>query len=1533
MGANNINFVTSLIYGDLGTAELGPPPGGTKNHLVWTFDNRPTSNVAGNAFLDHHLNVMLSRYEAWRSLYLLPPVRPWDGWDVFPDNDSLTLPVGPGVPAALNGSPFPGTWTTNDLGTAARNYYNTLRNYVSSGNGMELDDEIKAPFSYRYWAFMRWVLDLRKRLLGQPVFPVPPIYDRDGTILSEKDFTDIFHQVHHVWHPNSGAASWTVATPFFKTGVGQHRRKKQISRTQVGAEFFTFHRDHLVLFDRWLARTGQDAVQSLNTCAHDTPSNPPPPANLDVVWNAQGPGHPVVDWSNTPPTVDIAPVHTTFWNGDLGEFANAGEMGQFFARDFNPFILDTPATSSSGQMIPVAGASDSGYHGPGHYLNGDLAPPVTNNHVPRFFAWHGFIDDVWAKREPRFVTFAPVQADGSAYPSPQILTILREFSTSTDSVEPANAIQGINLTDGNGTLRVKINVRPDPTSFNPPFGRPLELMLQCEVLREAGGAAPVIALPPRNLIITTGAPINPNERQQGVNFIEDFVFDGSAGTVDVDTVPEGPFASDNLSFTPTATGFKNSLIRVTGHLTCKHKPDGSIPAAAGTVSSSGTTITGSGTSFQTFFRQGDLIRAAGQVRMIALIGSNTTLTLLDAFAAALPAGTTYERLDGFDHEEIIEIPLLQEKQAPEITVYLDRSSFSQDQVDAIALSGQSVFDNAFYVLVQDRTARAAPIVWPPEVEPQLQGLIAPPVRAAGLYTDNAHAPALELRDAITDVSLAGLVDVAAIGNGLPEDPSLHPSAPQRVTWSYRVTFSGNATFAGMNAGDFKDLKLVIKTRDRSGNEAMDDASRVRLQIDSNPYMLDGTTSWLSIDTRVLKVNQGVARFGVPAGWTDPNVFIQQAIDNLRDGTAGADNFDSLTPDQEQSVLEYSTQVSGVNVHNFALAKVRMQSVTGTDTSPTAPKVRASFRLLRWGTANVEFDNTLTYRTDAASGIALLGRTATNELASIPFFAEPRVATSAAMTTQTDPKNLTHFPPTGGGELPSFFGAYLDINQGAPRFPQTFTGDGGFGSGLFPIRDLLISQHQCMVVEVWYPPDPTVNGSTPGTSDNLSQRNLLILRTANPGSEITRAIQHSFDINLTRARRRQPNQQPTPQRAHAGHHEKEDELERPTPRPARPAVCCVGDKGNGHEHGGGHGFEHLRSSWLAQAPGVVEGLIKRSEAEASETARWQFDAERWKSTEGLDELVFFWNNLPRQSVVELYLPGANVEEIVNYRNLRHAPGSVGIRDSHTLRLFVAGPTYLPIPPFWGDNLAGLVTVTLPAGIKEGQKFIVDVNQVRTDQRRVLGGFQINIQVSKAARLHEPERRLLSLFHQRLNLTPKLSRWRPVLERQVEFLRQRARGFVELANDPNVKWEDPTEREQGQKVRLVLERIQILDDHDPFIKGAGEFRFHARVHSRNNGGLLRELRLPGKGHFSISDAPGHNTIHLNLPLFEDFVEDHLAVEIMGIELDTFDPDDELCPYRRIFTGPPESWLGSYGPGDEQIEPENLGDWKVWYRIERA
>jgi len=74
------------------------------------------------------------------------------------------------------------------------------------------------------------------------------------------------------------------------------------------------------------------------------------------------------------------------------------------------------------------------------------------------------------------------------------------------------------------------------------------------------------------------------------------------------------------------------------------KIDPTSASGAGTVSSAGTTVTGVGTSFNTFLEAGHLIRAGGQARTIQTVTNATTLTTETAFSPAIVAGTTYEKV-------------------------------------------------------------------------------------------------------------------------------------------------------------------------------------------------------------------------------------------------------------------------------------------------------------------------------------------------------------------------------------------------------------------------------------------------------------------------------------------------------------------------------------------------------------------------------------------------------------------------------------------------------------------------------------------------------------------------------------------------------------------------------------------------------------------------------------------------------------------------------------------------------------------------
>lgn len=144
--------------------------------------------------------------------------------------------------------------------------------------------------------------------------------------------------------------------------------------------------------------------------------------------------------------------------------------------------------------------------------------------------------------------------------------------------------------------------------------------------------------------------------------------------------------------------------------------------------------------------------------------------------------------------------------------------------------------------------------------------------------------------------------------------------------------------------------------------------------------------------------------------------------------------------------------------------------------------------------------------------------------------------------------------------------------------------------------------------------------------------------------------------------------------------------------------------------------------------------------------------------------------------------------------------------------------------------------------------------------------------------------------------------------------------------------------SERIKVRLHWVQILDKLEPFYKERGEFRFRARV-TTDGGTQVQETRMPSEGHYEISDHPAWNKLNLDRVLFEGEVSERLTVELMGEEVDTLSANDQLDHYERSFEGSPGSWLGRYGPGDDDAEPprpddpENMTTWRIAYSIERA
>jgi len=138
--------------------------------------------------------------------------------------------------------------------------------------------------------------------------------------------------------------------------------------------------------------------------------------------------------------------------------------------------------------------------------------------------------------------------------------------------------------------------------------------------------------------------------------------------------------------------------------------------------------------------------------------------------------------------------------------------------------------------------------------------------------------------------------------------------------------------------------------------------------------------------------------------------------------------------------------------------------------------------------------------------------------------------------------------------------------------------------------------------------------------------------------------------------------------------------------------------------------------------------------------------------------------------------------------------------------------------------------------------------------------------------------------------------------------------------------------GQRIRVTVQWVQILDNLEPAFKEKGEFVFRSVVKS-NNFPVKHESRYPATGHISISDQPVVNKEIIKWVIFEGDVSDHLVIELFGEELDTLTANDHLENYRREFSGPVSEWLGTYGPGEDfskgesgDDDPEMMSNWRV-------
>ncbi|MBM3726412.1 MAG: DUF1929 domain-containing protein [Acidobacteria bacterium] len=584
---------------------------------------------------------------------------------------------------------------------------------------------------------------------------------------------------------------------------------------------------------------------------------------------------------------------------------------------------------------------------------------------------------------------------------------------------------------------------------------------------------------------------------------------------------------------------------------------------------------------------------------------------------------------------------------------------------------------------------------------------------------------------------------------------------QRVVYVYDVTFDNNQTFDQIPAADsFQTVTLRAEMKHYVCTVPL------TLSKNPNPFMRDGDPPWLSVDLRVFKTrNYATENWGAGiehgAGGNAPFEYISALLTEYNNAAGQANHpFDKIDSTQEGSRLAlYGLDSSGKRVYNYAVARVRFRAPGGVN----ANDVRMFFRLCTTGWTGLEYDTARSYRRhgNGPGAVPLLGLIG-GEINTVPCFAAPRVL-NASMTTQTDPLNRRTLNGAGNTEVHAYFGCWLDINDTAKAYPLQPGDDGPFQE-LWPgylrrVQELMRGLHQCLVAEIHYTLDPIPPNATPGTSDNLAQRNILLDESDNPGGFGTHLVHHTFELKPTAYTA--AHQLPIPalppgggaaggELGQPGHHHPRGAG--PVPAQAQPAVVpVVPVHGHVHVHGGA-------------APATTAAPSRAPEP---------------------DYLMIHWGNLPRDTHASFYFPSIDTEALLAYESLRHGPGNLSRGEDRTVNVKVTDVGFVTIP---GSPRAipALVTLQLPPGVVSGQRFRVVMQQVQRRTHKIIGTVEFYVMVKHSAAIVPELKRNFSVLKGIGATIPGANRWHPVWERYLGQMGTRLRAFGEDPEKIGPSW---------------------------------------------------------------------------------------------------------------------------------------------------
>jgi murein tripeptide amidase MpaA len=216
------------------------------------------------------------------------------------------------------------------------------------------------------------------------------------------------------------------------------------------------------------------------------------------------------------------------------------------------------------------------------------------------------------------------------------------------------------------------------------------------------------------------------------------------------------------------------------------------------------------------------------------------------------------------------------------------------------------------------------------------------------------------------------------------------------------------------------------------------------------------------------------------------------------------------------------------------------------------------------------------------------------------------------------------------------------------------------------------------------------------------------------------------------------------------------------------------------------------------------LIKPSKITFNQFAIAAAAAAPAKATSYYDELVIRWNDMPRDTLANVYCPDWNADEIVALAAARPGPQRLSVVDGNTVACAVGDITYIPIPARH-QPMPALLTLQLPLSVRDGEQFRVEVQQhsgfafqttlpnrratesKRSAQdfslsaRKVLGAFRVKVAVKVGTPLLQKAVRNLAVLRYILQAIPPADSWQPVFLRYIAQLGDQIKG---LGIDPGV-----------------------------------------------------------------------------------------------------------------------------------------------------